>query len=126
MARIEFYRRLLGSAALALPLLIEGPARALGEPQQAPEPALQVRSKAPERDRSALSGQLHFSQPLRISPTVPGHSLQSRPQVSGFRNRSVKVVRYAQPVRFGQSDYILKLEAPGKRRSFVSFELVFF
>jgi hypothetical protein len=44
----------------------------------------------------------------------------------GFRNRQIKVIHYATPVRVAQRDMTIKLDAPGAGRSIVAFELVFY
>ncbi len=44
----------------------------------------------------------------------------------GFRNRQIKVIHYAAPVRVAQRDMTIKLDAPGAGRSIVAFELVFY
>lgn len=44
----------------------------------------------------------------------------------GFRNRQIKVIHYATPLRVAQNDMTLKLDAPGAGRAIVSFELEFY
>jgi len=44
---------------------------------------------------------------------------------SSFRERDEAVLGYDTPVRLGASDLLFKLRAPGRRRSIVTFEVIF-
>ena len=73
---------------------------------------------------SESTDSLHFPG-LRIQSTPVSMPPESAEPASAFRERDSVVLGYEAPLRLGESDLLFKLRAPGKRRSIVTFEVVF-
>jgi hypothetical protein len=53
------------------------------------------------------------------------HDVAPAPKRKFYKVRKVAILRYKQPLRVGNNEMLLKVRAPGSRKSFVSMELVF-
>lgn len=62
----------------------------------------------------------------QFQPTFTGSDYRPGPRLSGFRSRSISLLKYDTPLQLGQNDLIFKFRAPGARRTIVHFEFIFF
>ena len=67
----------------------------------------------------------HGLQPAVNADVLRAPRGETRIVLSGFRNRSVKVIHYTAPLRVAQNDMVITLDAPGAGRAIVSLELEF-
>ena len=92
-----------------------GPATAVTPPESSQRflaPAMVYTAAAPDVSQ--------FQPALQVADYRPV------PRLSGFRNRSLSVLKYDTPLQFGQNDLIFKFRAPGARRTIVHFEFLFY